>query len=129
MAAAPSSHGRNSAAQSAIRDGRLLDSASAQDARGQLPEVLTVARAGVPGAEFNFWSASCAGTDSAPHRNKLHGEFERALARQTCGSLAKLGADRCPMSPEQFDAMMRETRDAWQVAARRGCEGNYSVIQ
>src|SRR5882672_10412879 len=100
-----------SAAQSAIRDGRLLGLAVSGKTRApNLPEVPTVAEAGVPGAEFNFWIGVLApGQTPRPIVNKLHGEFERALASPDVRDrLAKLGADPMPMSPEQFDAMMRE---------------------
>jgi tripartite-type tricarboxylate transporter receptor subunit TctC len=100
-----------SAAQSAIRDGRLLGLAVSGKTRApNLPDVPTVAEAGVPGAEFNFWIGVLApGQTPRPVVNRLHGEFERALASPDVRErLAKLGADPMPMSPEQFDAMMRE---------------------
>ena len=100
-----------SAAQSAIRDGRLLGLAVSGKTRApNLPDVPTVAEAGVPGAEFNFWIGVLApGQTPRPIVNRLHGEFERALASPDVRDrLAKLGADPMPMSPEQFDAMMRE---------------------
>jgi tripartite-type tricarboxylate transporter receptor subunit TctC len=100
-----------SAAQSAIRDGRLLGLAVSGKTRApNLPDVPTVAEAGVPGAEFNFWIGVLApGQTPRPIVNRLHGEFERALASPDVRDrLAKLGADPMPMSPEQFDAMMRD---------------------
>ena len=100
-----------SAAQSAIRDRRLLGLAVSGKTRApNLPDVPTVAEAGVPGAEFNFWIGVLApGQTPRPIVNRLHGEFERALASPDVRDrLAKLGADPMPMSPEQFDAMMRD---------------------
>src|SRR5258705_10000984 len=96
-----------SAAQSAIRDGRLIALAVSGKKRApNLPDVPTVAEAGVPGAEFNFWIGVLApGQTPRPIVNRLHGEFERALPSPNVRERpAKLGADPMPVSPEQFDA-------------------------
>ena len=100
-----------SAAQSAIRDGRLVALAVSSRKRApNLPEVPTVAEAGVPGAEFNFWIGMLApGQTPRPIVNRLHAEFDRALQSPDVRDRhAKLGAEPMPMSPEQFDALMRE---------------------
>ncbi len=100
-----------SAAQSAIRDGRLIALAVSSKKRApNLPDVPTVAEAGVPGAEFNFWIGVLApGQTPRPIIHKLHAEFDRALqSPEVRDRHAKLGADPMPMSPEQFDAQMRE---------------------
>ncbi len=100
-----------SAAQSAIRDGRLVALAVSGKKRApNLPEVPTVAEAGVPGAEFNFWIGVLApGQTPRPVIHKLHAEFDRALrSPEVRERHAKLGAEPMPMSPEQFDAQMRE---------------------
>jgi len=100
-----------SAAQSAIRDGRLIALAVSSKKRApNLPDVPTVAEAGVPGAEFDFWIGVLApGQTPRPVIHKLHAEFDRALqSPEVRDRHAKLGADPMPMSPEQFDAQMRE---------------------
>jgi tripartite-type tricarboxylate transporter receptor subunit TctC len=100
-----------SAAQSAIRDGRLIALAVSSKKRApNLPDVPTVAEAGVPGAEFNFWIGVLApGQTPRPIVHKLHAEFDRALqSPEVRDRHAKLGAEPMPMSPEQFDAAMRE---------------------
>ncbi len=100
-----------SAAQSAIRDGRLIALAVSGKKRApNLPDVPTVAEAGVPGAEFNFWIGVLApGQTPRPIVNRLHAEFDRALQSPDVRDRhAKLGAEPMPMSPEQFDAQMRE---------------------
>ncbi len=100
-----------SAAQSAIRDGRLVALAVSGKKRApNLPDVPTVAEAGVPGAEFNFWIGVLApGQTPRPIVNRLHAEFNRALQLPDVRDRhAKLGAEPMPMSPEQFDAQMRE---------------------
>jgi tripartite-type tricarboxylate transporter receptor subunit TctC len=100
-----------SAAQSAIRDGRLIALAVSGKKRApNLPDVPTVAEAGVPGAEFDFWIGVLApGQTPRPIIHKLHAEFDRALQSPDVRDRhAKLGADPMPMTPEQFDAQMRE---------------------
>jgi tripartite-type tricarboxylate transporter receptor subunit TctC len=100
-----------SAALSAIRDGRLLGLAVSSKKRAPtLPEVPTIAEAGVPGAEFDFWIGVLApGQTPRPIVHRLHDEFERALQLPEVRERhAKLGAEPMPMSPEQFDAAMRE---------------------
>jgi tripartite-type tricarboxylate transporter receptor subunit TctC len=100
-----------SAALSAIRDGRLLGLAVSGKKRAPtLPDVPTIAEAGVPGAEFDFWIGVLApGQTPRPIVHRLHDEFERALQSPDVRERhANLGADPMPMSPEQFDAYMRE---------------------
>ena len=100
-----------SAALSAIRDGRLLGLAVSSRKRAPtLPDVPTIAEAGVPGAEFDFWIGVLApGQTPRPIVHRLHDEFERALQLPEVRERhAKLGAEPMPMSPEQFDAAMRE---------------------
>ena len=100
-----------SAAQSAIRAGTLLGLAVSSRKRSpNLPDVPTVAEAGVPDAEFNFWIGVLApGATPRPIVHRLHDEFERALqSPEVRERHAKLGAEPMPMSPEQFDAAMRE---------------------
>ena len=100
-----------SAALSAIRDGRLLGLAVSSRKRAPtLPDVPTIAEAGVPGAEFDFWIGVLApGQTPRPIVHRLHDEFERALQLPEVRERhAKLGAEPMPMSPEQFDTAMRE---------------------
>ena len=100
-----------SAAQPAIRDGRLVALAVSGKRRApNLPDVPTVAEAGVPGAEFNFWIGVLApGQTPRAIVHQLHDEFDRALQSPDVRERhAKLGAEPMPMSPEQFDAQMRE---------------------
>jgi len=99
------------AALPAIRDGRLLALAVSSAKRSPLlPNVPTIAEAGVPAAEFDFWVGVLApGPTPRPIVNRLHAEFERVLKSPDVRERhANLGADPMPMSPEQFDAYMRE---------------------
>jgi len=99
------------AALSAIRDGRLVGLAVSSAKRAPtLPDVPTIAEAGVPGAEFDFWIGVLAPAQT-PRAvvNRLNGEFARALqSPEVRERHANLGAEPMPMSPEQFDAYMRE---------------------
>jgi tripartite-type tricarboxylate transporter receptor subunit TctC len=78
-----------------------------------LPEVPTIAEAGYPGGEFNFWVAML-----APRKTprdivgKLNGEINRALnTPEMKDRLAKLGGEPMTMSPEQFDVFIRQEHD------------------
>src|SRR6266571_3682958 len=99
------------AALSAIRDGRLVGLAVSSAKRSPtLPNVPTIAEAGVPGAEFDFWIGVLAPAQT-PRAivNRLNGEFARALqSPEVRERHANLGAEPMPMSPEQFDAYMRD---------------------
>ncbi len=94
-----------------VREGRLLALAVTSDKRSPaLPEVPTVAEAGFPGAQFDFWIGVLAPSQTPrPVVNRLHGEIARVLQLpEVQERLAKLGAEPMPMRPEQFDAYMRE---------------------
>jgi tripartite-type tricarboxylate transporter receptor subunit TctC len=95
----------------AIKDGRLLGLAVSSAKRSaSLPDVPTMAEVGVPSAEFNFWIGMLAPSQT-PRAivTRLHDEVARTLlVSEVRGRLANLGAEPMPMSPEQFDAYMRE---------------------
>ncbi len=99
------------AALPAIREGRLVGLAVSSAKRSPtLPDVPTIAEAGVPGAEFDFWIGVLApGQTPRAIVQRLHDQFERALKLpEVRERLAKLGAEPMPMSPEQFDAYMSD---------------------
>ena len=98
------------AALSAIREGKLVGLAVTSARRSPtLPDVPTVAEAGVPGAAFDFWIGVLApGQTPRAIVHRLHDEFDRAIGSpEVRDRYAKLGAEAMPMSPEQFDAYMR----------------------
>jgi tripartite-type tricarboxylate transporter receptor subunit TctC len=75
-----------------------------------LPDVPTVAEAGLPGFVFDFWIGMLAPAKT-PRAivNKLNAEVRNILQQPDVKDrLSKLGADPMPMSPEQFDAYMKE---------------------
>jgi tripartite-type tricarboxylate transporter receptor subunit TctC len=94
-----------------IRDGKLVALAISTNQRSAvLPELPTIAEAGVPDAQFDFWIGLLAPAKmSREIVAKLNSELERVLEQaEVRQRLAALGAEPMPMSPTQFDAYMRE---------------------
>ena len=80
-----------------------------------LPDVPTVAEAGVPGYEATIWIGVMApkGTPE-PVVAKLNAEINRILARDAVKTeWAKQGATPLSMSPAQFDAYLRKDIEKW----------------
>lgn len=95
----------------AIRDGRLLALAVSSTRRvPALPQVPTVAEAGIPGAQFDFWIGLLAPAKTPrPVVDKLNAHIAAILqSPEMVERLAKLGADPMVMTPEAFDAYMRK---------------------
>ncbi len=94
-----------------IKDGRLLALAVSTGKRSpQFPDVPTIAEAGFPKAEFNFWVGMLAPAGTPPEiLSKLNAEVQKALAAPDLKErLANLGNDAMFMSPAQFDAFLRD---------------------
>jgi tripartite-type tricarboxylate transporter receptor subunit TctC len=75
-----------------------------------LPQVPTTAEAGVPGSEFNFWIGMFA-PSKTPREivNRLNAEVVKALnTPEVKERFMTLGADAWTLSPEQFDAYVRD---------------------
>jgi tripartite-type tricarboxylate transporter receptor subunit TctC len=94
-----------------IRAGQLLALAVSTPRRSAaFPEVPTIAEAGFPRGEFNFWVGMLA--PAGTPRDvlvRLNTEIDRALrSPDMVERLAKLGAEPMSMSPDQFDAFIRE---------------------
>jgi tripartite-type tricarboxylate transporter receptor subunit TctC len=80
-----------------------------------LPDVPTVAEAGVPGYEATIWLGimAPAGTPKAVV-DKLNAAINAILARPDVKEAwAKQGAEPMPMTPEQFDAYLRRDIEKW----------------
>lgn len=95
---------------STIRDGRMRALAVSTAKRSSaLPDVPTVAEAGVPGFVFDFWIGMLAPAKTPRYIvNKLNLEVSKALAQPAViERMAKLGAESMPMTPEQFDAYIK----------------------
>jgi tripartite-type tricarboxylate transporter receptor subunit TctC len=94
-----------------IRDNRMRALAVSTAKRSSaLPDVPTVAEAGLPGFVFDFWIGLLAPAKT-PRAvvNKLNAEVAKILAQPDVKErMAKLGAESMPMKPEQFDAYIKE---------------------
>jgi tripartite-type tricarboxylate transporter receptor subunit TctC len=94
-----------------LKDGQLQALAVSGSQRASaLPDVPTTVEAGYPNSEYNFWAGVFAPAKVARDvRLKLHGEIARALVHPSMSEkLKNLGADPMPMTPEQFDAHVRQ---------------------
>ncbi len=97
-----------------LRDRKLLALAVSTPARSAiLPDVPTIAEAGVPGGEFNFWVAMLAPAKTPREIvHRLNAEIARAeQLPEIRQRLTNLGAEPMPMSAEMFDAFIREQFD------------------
>ncbi len=97
-----------------IRDGRLRALAVSSAKRSsELPDVPTVAEAGVPGFEFTLWFALW-GPAGMPADvvEKINKDVNRALASADVRErLAKLGSDTMSMSTGEFGRFVRKELD------------------
>lgn len=94
-----------------IKDGRVLALAVGSLKRSSvLPDVPTTAEAGVPGSEYNFWIGMLV-PSKTPRAivTRLHQEAQKALVSPEIKKrFADLGADPMPMTPQHFDAFIKE---------------------
>jgi tripartite-type tricarboxylate transporter receptor subunit TctC len=105
----------------ALKDGKLTALAVSTRVRSPgLPEVPTIAEAGYPGGQFDFWVGML-----APARTprdvvaRLNSEINRAEQQSEVKErFAKLGAEPMPMSPEQFDKYLQEEAATLQKVMR-----------
>lgn len=115
-------------ALSQIRDGRLLAIAVGSARRSSvLPDVPTTVEAGVPNSDYNFWVGMLVPSKTSRDIvTRLHDESSKALASpEVRERLAKLGAEPMPMTPEQFDAYIREEIVANEkIIKAAGVKGN-----
>jgi len=94
-----------------IRDGKLVPLAvSTAKRNAALPDVPTIAEAGYPGGEFDFWAALLApGKTPKDLLAKINAEVNRVLASPDMKErLGNLGGEPMQMSLEQFDAFLRK---------------------
>ena len=94
-----------------IRENRMRALAVSTAKRSSaLPDVPTVAEAGLPGFVFDFWIGLLAPAKTPrPIVNKLNAEVRKVLAQpEVLERLSKLGAEPMPMTPERFDAYIKE---------------------
>ncbi|HZR70757.1 MAG TPA: tripartite tricarboxylate transporter substrate binding protein [Burkholderiales bacterium] len=94
-----------------IKDGKVVALAVSTPNRSEtLPQVPTIKEAGYPGGEFNFWVGMLAPAKTPRDVVKrLNAEIAKAeQAPEVKARIAKLGAEPMPMSPERFDAFIKE---------------------
>jgi tripartite-type tricarboxylate transporter receptor subunit TctC len=94
-----------------IKDGKLIALAVSTPTRSPvLPDVPTIAEAGYPAAQFNFWIAMLAPAHTPREIvTRVNAQINRALQTpEVKERLANIGAVPMSMSPEQFDAYVRE---------------------
>ena len=99
-----------------IRSGRLRALAVASDKRFPLlPEVPTVAEAGLPGYEASVWWGLVAPAKTPPEIvRQLNAETNKALADPAiAGKLSELGVVITPGTPEQFAAFINSQTELW----------------
>jgi tripartite-type tricarboxylate transporter receptor subunit TctC len=85
-----------------------------------LPDVPTVAEAGVPGYEATIWLGimAPAGTPK-PIVDKLNAEIRKVVTRpEVKAQWADQGAEPMTMSPEEFDAYLRKDIQKWAEVVR-----------
>jgi len=97
-----------------LKDGKLVALAVSTPRRiAALPEVPTIAEAGYPGGEFNFWVGMLAPAKTPREVvAKVNAEVNKALKLpEVIDRLAKLGAEPMSMTPTEFDAFIRREHD------------------
>src|SRR5262245_12363413 len=94
-----------------IKDGKLVPLAVSTASRNAaLPNVPTIAEAGFPGGEFNFWAGMLApGKTPKDVLAKINADVNRALASPDMKErLHSLGGEAMNMWPEQLEAVLRK---------------------
>ncbi len=103
-----------------MRDGQLQALAVSNASRASaLPDLPTVAQAGYPQSEYNFWAGVFLPVKTpAAIKEKLYAEVKKALdAPVVRDRLKNLGADPFPVTSAQFDAIVKkEIENNSQVA-------------
>jgi tripartite-type tricarboxylate transporter receptor subunit TctC len=93
---------------------------SASKRSSVLPDVPTVAEAGVPGYESTIWLGLMAptGTPKAVV-DKLNAEINKIIAKpEVKAAWDKQGAVALPMSPAEFDAYLRKDIEKWAAVVK-----------
>ncbi|HEX2825568.1 MAG TPA: tripartite tricarboxylate transporter substrate binding protein [Burkholderiales bacterium] len=104
------------------RSGRVRALAVSSSRRSDaLPDVPTMAEAGVPGYEASTWNGlvAPAGTPRAMV-TKLNAELNKVLATQAIRErFAAIGAEPAPVAPQQFGELIRSEYAKWGDVVRR----------
>jgi tripartite-type tricarboxylate transporter receptor subunit TctC len=86
-----------------------------------LPQVPTVAEAGVPGYEFTNWFGLVVPAQTPkPVIQKLHADVSKVLqSPELRGELEKMGADVINNTPEQFGEQIHSDAQKWGEIIRK----------
>jgi tripartite-type tricarboxylate transporter receptor subunit TctC len=107
-----------------IREGRLRPLGVSSARRSALlPDVPTIAEAGLPGFEFSFWNGLWAPAGTPPQIvERIARDVARAVAQPDVRErFANLGAEAMDMTPAQFSRFVQsEIEDAGRIAAAAG---------
>jgi tripartite-type tricarboxylate transporter receptor subunit TctC len=93
-----------------IKDGKLIPLAVSTKTRSSiLPDVPTTLEAGYANSDYTFWNGLLASSKTPPEIvARLNQEVRDALARpEVAEKLAPQGNEAMPLTPAQFDAMIR----------------------
>jgi tripartite-type tricarboxylate transporter receptor subunit TctC len=99
-----------------VRSGQLIALGTSGKTRSSvMPDVPTIAEAGVPGYESTIWIGMMAPTGTPkPIIDKLNAEIVKAMNRADVKeNWAKQGAVPMPMSPAEFDKYLRADIEKW----------------
>jgi tripartite-type tricarboxylate transporter receptor subunit TctC len=107
-----------------LRDGRLAAlGVSSARRTALLPQVPTIAEAGVPGFEYSFWNGLWAPAATPPAvLDRIAADVARAIAApELAERLAKLGAEPMHLSREEFARFVQaEIEDAARITRAAG---------
>jgi tripartite-type tricarboxylate transporter receptor subunit TctC len=104
-----------------VKAGRLRALAVTTPQRSPfVPDLPTVAEAGVPGFEARqWWGVFVPAKTPRPVINRIHGEIQKILATDDVKArLADEGAAPVRMSPEEFSATVRSDIAKWHKVAQ-----------
>ena len=104
-----------------MKDGKLQALAVSNSTRASaLPDIPTVAEAGYPNSEYNFWAGVFLPVKTpAAIKERLYAEVKKALeAPSVRDKLKALGADSFQVTSAQFDAIVKKEIENNTVVAK-----------
>jgi tripartite-type tricarboxylate transporter receptor subunit TctC len=110
-----------------VRGGKVIALGTSGSKRSSvMPEIPTIAEAGVPGYQSTIWIGLMAPAKTPPAVvNTLNAEIRKAMARPDVkAAWAKQGANPMDMSPAEFDKFLRADIEKWaKVVSLAGLAG------
>jgi tripartite-type tricarboxylate transporter receptor subunit TctC len=98
-----------------MKDGQLQALAVSNSSRASaMPDLPTIKQAGYPNHEYNFWAGVFVPSKTPqPIKDRIYAELKKALENPAvAGKLKGLGADPFPLTPAQFDALVKKEIEA-----------------